>query len=384
MPFRILHLLTLAELGGMEASVLPMIQKMDPKAFQCEIAVLRGSGPMTERWREAGISVTHLNVSCSWNPFLLRKLVHLFRQGRYDVITLYGVTVNVLGRLAGWMAGQPGLVGVIRGFSNERSISQIRLWLDRLTFPLINCYVSNSQAVIDHLIKEGFSPEKLKLVNTGLSTELYDSAPSVDEARRQLGIGGGSPPVIACVGNLRPVKDHFLLLQACSDLKRKGYEFLLLLIGAGPEEELVRKGIEQLSLSNFVLLMGQREDIPTVLAASDIFVLSSIWEGLPRSIMEAMASSLAVVATDAGGVRELVVDGRTGYVVPVGQTKSLADKIAILLSNSRKRQEMGEAGYMRVKEHFSEEKMGKAMGDIYRAVIGFEERESETNRRDAP
>ncbi len=372
MPFRILHLLTLAELGGMEASVLPTIRRLDPKTFHCEIAVLSEPGPMTERWRKAGISVTHLRARRGWDPLLLGKLVRLFRQGQYDVITLYGVTVNVLGRLAGWMVGQSRIVGVIRGLSNERSISQARLWLDRLTFPLSDCYVSNSQAVIDHLIEEGFSSEKLKLVRTGLSTEIYDSAPSAEEARSRLSIRAGLPPVIACVGNLRPVKDHSLLLQACSELKRNGFEYLLLLVGTGPEEELLREEIEQLSLSEFVLLMGQREDIPTILAASDIFVLSSVWEGLPRSIMEAMASRLAVVATDAGGVRELVVDGETGYVVPVGQAKSLSDKIAILLSDPRRRREMGEAGYMRVRERFSEERMGREMDDIYRSVIGFE------------
>ncbi len=380
MAFRVLHLLTLAELGGMETSVLPMIRGLDPETFQCEIGVLRGPGPMSERWRKAGIPVSHLNVRREWSPLTISKLARLLRHGRYDVVTLYGVTVNVLGRLAGRMTGQSGIVSVIRGLSNGRSISKTRLWLDRLTFSMAACYVSNSQAVIDHLIAEGFSPEKLRLARTGLSTEPFDAAPSVEEARRRIGLEVDSPPVIACVGNLRPVKDHSLLLRACRELKRKGIQFLLVLVGRGPEEERVRREIMELSLSGFVRLLGPREDIPLVLAASDLFALSSVWEGLPRSIMEAMAGRLAVVATDAGGVRELVVDGHTGFVVPVGQAGPLAEKMSVLLSDSKLRRAMGEMGYQRVKEHFSDAKMCKAMDAVYREVIGCQLGHMDTER----
>ncbi|MFQ5914953.1 MAG: glycosyltransferase family 4 protein [Nitrospinota bacterium] len=371
MPFRILHLLTLADLGGTESSVLPLVRGMDSECFQNEIAVLRGYGPMSDRWRRAGLAVTHLNVQRGWSPRTIAKLVRLFRNGRYDVVTLYGVAVSVLGRLACKLAGQRNVVGVIRGLSNERSIRRTRLWLDKVSFSLATCYVSNSQAVIDHLKGAGFPPEKLRLAPTGLSTEPFDRAPPSKEARLQLGIGDVSPPVITCLGNLRPVKNHSLLLKACRILKDRKVEFLLLLVGAGPEESRLRSEAQELSLMDQIVFLGEREDVPTVLAASDLFVLSSLWEGLPRSIMEAMASRLAVVATDAGGVKELVVDGETGYVVPGNDAPALAGRMAGLLREEALRRRMGEAGHQRVKEHFTEERMVSAMESIYQEILGL-------------
>jgi glycosyltransferase involved in cell wall biosynthesis len=185
-----------------------------------------------------------------------------------------------------------------------------------------------------------------------------------------MGIAGDARPVITCVGNLRPVKDHSLLLRACRALRDRGFDYLLLLAGSGPAEERVRREVRDLGLLNQVRFLGERGDIPTVLAATDLFVLTSLWEGLPRSIMEAMASRLAVVSTDAGGVRELVLDGETGYVVSVGDVETLGGRMADLLSDPALRRAMGEAGFQRVKERFTEERMVTAMEAIYREVLG--------------
>ena len=369
MRYRILHLLTLAGLGGTEAAVLSVIRRTDANHFRSEIAVLKGEGPMSARWREAGIPVTHMNVRREWSPRTLGKLSRLIRDGRYDVVTLYGVAVNVLGRLASRRVGQKNVIGVIRGISNERIVSRLRLWVDRVSFSLADCYVSNSQAIIDHLIEAGFPPEKLRLARTGLSTEPFDRAPSREEARRRMGIAGDARPVITCVGNLRPVKDHSLLLRACRALRDRGFDYLLLLAGSGPAEEMVRREVRDLGLLDQVRFLGERGDIPTVLAATDLFVLTSLWEGLPRSIMEAMASRLAVVSTDAGGVRELVLDGETGYVVSVGDVEALGGRMADLLSDPALCRAMGEAGFQRVKERFTEEQMVTAMEAIYREVL---------------
>ncbi len=371
MPYRILHLLTLAGLGGMESSLLPIIRGMDPGRFHSEIAVLREQGPMSGHWNRAGITVTHLGIRRDGSPATLLKLARFIRTGGYDVVTLYGVAVNILGRIACRLAGRPGVVGVIRGFSNERRISRTRLWLDRMTFPLADCYVSNSRAVIEHLREAGFPPKKLKLAPTGISTEPFDRAPPREEAQRRIGLADVSRPVITCLGNLRPVKNHGLLLNACRLLKDREIEFLLLLAGAGPDEQRLRREVEELSLTDRVRFLGEREDIPAVLAASDLFVLSSLWEGLPRSIMEAMAARLAVVSTDAGGVKELVVEGETGYVVPVGSAESLADRMGELLSDGPLRDGMGEAGYRRVREHFTDERMVRSIEAVYEEVLRF-------------
>jgi glycosyltransferase involved in cell wall biosynthesis len=384
MPFRVLHLLTLAGLGGTENSILPIVQGMDPERFENAVAVLRGPGPMSGSWAEAGLAVTHLDVEWDWSPSTLGKLVRLFSQGRYDIITLYGVAVNVLGRIACKMAGQPNAVGVIRGLSNERTISRMRLWLDKVTFPLATCYVSNSQAVIDHLKEAGFPEAKLRLMTTGLASAPFDEAPSREDARQLIKLNGITRPVITCLGNLRPVKNHTLLLDACRILREQSTNFLLLLVGTGPDEENLRRRVQEFSLGEHVRFLGERRDIPIVLAASDLVVLSSLWEGLPRSIMEAMASRLAVVATDAGGVRELVVNGETGYVVPVTDAGAMAGRITKLLKDADLRHKMGEAGYLRVTQHFTDERMVRSMEEIYLEILGLQKGSVETIRSGEP
>ncbi len=365
MTLRILHLLTQADLAGTEREVFELIRELDPKRYRHEVCLLEGEGPLTDLCRNAGIPISHLELSKRGVFLSLWRLYHLLRNRPYDIVHLYGIKGNVLGRIASRLAGKRAVVGSIRGITNDRSINRLRIWADRGTFPLVRSYISNSEAVIEYLIQKGFPRQKLCLARTGLSPEPFRHLPSKAEARAALGISPEPRPVIVCTANLRPVKNHHLLISACGLLRRRGLDFETLLVGDGPEREDVERMIEQEGLTQFFRFMGQRNDVPLILAASDLFVLSSLSEGLPRSIMEAMASLLPVVATDVGGVGELVRHGFTGYLVPSEDTAALAERMAEILENPALGKTMGEAGYQKLLEEFNMDRMAADMDRIY-------------------
>ena len=163
-------------------------------------------------------------------------------------------------------------------------------------------------------------------------------------------------PVLAFVGRLAPQKDLFTLLESCSLLNE---EFRLLLVGDGELKGKVQAFVSSKSLGDRVILAGERSDIPEILSGSDIFVLSSKWEGLSRAIMEAMAAELPVVCTDVGGSGELVEHGVNGLLVPAGDPEALAQAIKSLLLDRNARRRMGKNGRKKILKEFTLDRMIK-------------------------
>ncbi|MEW6681233.1 MAG: glycosyltransferase, partial [bacterium] len=178
--------------------------------------------------------------------------------------------------------------------------------------------------------------------------------------------------IIISVANLTMWKDHKTLINALR-IVRENFRFKCLLVGDGPLRDELIALVNRLGLSNDVIFLGRKESVGNLLSISSIFVLTSIVEGLPVSIMEACLAHLPIVATNVGGIPELVVDGETGILVPPSDVSKLAKAIESLLGNKEKRKTMGERGYNRIKNEFSLEKMVKGIEDIYRECMGLKD-----------
>jgi len=144
-----------------------------------------------------------------------------------------------------------------------------------------------------------------------------------------------------------------------------GHRFELLVVGDGKLRPVIEKQIARLGLCKYVRLLGTRTDVPNLLSASDILVLASLWEGLPGVIAEAMASGLPVVATNVGGIPELVVDGKTGLLVPPGDATSLADALSRLIDDPDLRYRLGVEGYHRISTYFRWEDKVSKLEQVY-------------------
>ena len=216
----------------------------------------------------------------------------------------------------------------------------------------------------DMALKHGIaSPDKLVVVHNGVRPRAFLEA-DPRAVRAELDLAGRT--VITIVARLAPQKDPLTLLRAWQLCR--GHN-VLLIVGDGELRGEVSRFISNNGLTHSVILAGEREDVPEILAASDAFVLSSRWEGLPYTIIEAMIAELPVVATRVGGVPELVEDGVTGFLVPVGNPRALAEALQKVLDGSELRHRMGHAGREKALREFSLDDMLRKTRQVYEEVL---------------
>ena len=232
---------------------------------------------------------------------------------------------------------------------------------------LTNAIIAVSAACVGRLQAEGVPENMIRLVYNGIDPRPFLAADR-QEARHQLDVLAARP-VIATVARLTEVKGLPYALQAAAELRRRGYEFTWLFAGQGPLENELRQQAVQLGLADAVRFLGYREDIPTILAAADIFVLPSIMEALGLSVLEAMASGLPVVASRVGGIPELIRDGQDGTLVTPAAPQELAKAIAFYLRQPAQAEAAGRQGRARVLERFTLEQMCRQTDAVYREVL---------------
>jgi glycosyltransferase involved in cell wall biosynthesis len=214
----------------------------------------------------------------------------------------------------------------------------------------------------------GVARDRICVIRNGIDTNRFNPAARA-AARQQLAIASDDV-VIGTVGRLVPVKDQSMLLRAAAELKRRTRRFRLLLAGDGPLRDALQEQAHALGIQNEVSFLGERRDVEVVLAACDVFVLSSLSEGLSNTILEAMSTGLPVVATRVGGADELVDDGRTGVLVPPAQPDALATALASLIDDPAARRTMGAAGRLKAEREFSIARMAADYEALYATVAG--------------
>jgi glycosyltransferase involved in cell wall biosynthesis len=245
-------------------------------------------------------------------------------------------------------------------------------WRRRLAYRFVSKQsrmVAVSEDIKKFLIKEiGIKNGRITTIYNGINLNLY--RPDNNQrykVRKELGINNNQP-LIGTIGNLYPVKGHTYLLKAMAIVKKMCPVIKLLITGRGRLlDELKREAIK-LDIEKNVNFLGFREDIPSLLQAIDIFVLPSISEGLPLSALEAMACEKPVVATNVGGVPEVIINGKTGFLVSPWNSEALAEKILLLLRNKNMANHFGRAGRARVEKEFNLEIMIQRYQELYESI----------------
>jgi glycosyltransferase involved in cell wall biosynthesis len=208
-------------------------------------------------------------------------------------------------------------------------------------------------------------PNKVEVVHNGIIIKDYGSSgrdASAGDPYYSIKRGRENSPVVLTVARLDEQKGHANLLKAAAEIPGALFVFA----GDGPERAGLEKQVEELRLSDRVIFLGQRNDVRELLRGCDLFVLPSLFEGLPLSVMEAMAAGKPVIASDIGGVNELVRNGETGYLVPPGDTHALARGINSLIADPALSRKMAIAGKALVEKEFSSESMVAGVTDIYK------------------
>jgi len=277
------------------------------------------------------------------------ELHRLFRRERPDVVHTHGWGTLLEGMVAARLAGVPS---VVHGEHGTLQVKPHQRWLQRRAWSSANRVLSVSSRLADRMATEmKVSVERITTIRNGVDLSRFN--PSDRAAARTALDLPNDALVLGTVGRLVPVKDHATLLEAVALLKRDGLETTVVISGDGPLRESICARAEALGIQDQVRLMGHRTDVEVVMAALDIFVLSSASEGLSNTILEAMATGLPVVATRVGGADELVCDGETGILVAPGSPEKMATALVTLLTDEPRRRAMGIAGRHRVEAEFA-------------------------------
>jgi glycosyltransferase involved in cell wall biosynthesis len=259
--------------------------------------------------------------------------------------------------------GEPPLVAARRVDFHLRSNSFSR-WKHRQ----VDCFIAASEAIRQMLIADGVPAERTVTVHEGIDVEHVLAAPLVD-VHQAFFLPHGAP-VVGNIAALVPHKGHRHLIEAAHIVVQKLPDVRFVILGEGELREALERLIKEYRLEKHVLLPGFRTDVLGCLKSFDLFVMSSVTEGLGTSLLDAMACSRPIVATEAGGIPEVVDHGVTGLLVPPRDHAAMAEAIIALISDKERRQQMGEAGFARVNDTFTVERMIAGTAAVYARVAG--------------
>lgn len=327
-----------------------------------------GEGPVTDAYRDAGIpyvALKHLvrEVKPKADLLGLWELRNALRHYNPDLISTHTSKAGFLGRICAWSLRIPSLYTPhCWSFTDGFPGAKVYLWAERIARPFGRRIIMVSEAERQEgIIGRVGSPEQLTTVHNGMP----DVAPHL-RANPRL-----SPPRLMMIGRCEPQKDQITLLKALAQLK--DLPWTLEAIGEGPLRQKVESTVRELGLSDRVSLLnhlGHRGDVAEHLSQSQIFTLITNWEGLPRSIIEAMRAGLPVVASNVGGNAEAVVDGRSGFIVERGDANGLAVRLRALIADPDLRAKFGAAGRRRYEASFTLDHMVTKTVKVWSEVLG--------------
>jgi glycosyltransferase involved in cell wall biosynthesis len=366
-PIRVLQLLVTMTVGGGPKHVYDLVRRLPRDEFEVTVAGPR-DGIFFERFRQLGVPVVELPLrELGLRPIL--STVRLLRRHRIQVVHTHGKGAGLYGRLAARWAGVPA-VHTFHGIHYSGYWLPARalyLALERrlssLSYSVIN--VSASQCA-EGLNLRLFEPSRNITVVNGIDVGALDESMAHSAIQRaSLGLTA-EDVVIGCVTRFDPIKKVETLLRTVERLAASIPRLTLLLVGGGGEEERLRRLVADRGLGRRVIFTGLLEDSARVYPILDLYVASSLREGLPLALLEAMGAGLAIVATDVSGHRDVVRHAETGLLVPPEDESALAEAIASLLADPDRRRQMGAAGRRRVVDEFSIGPMVERMAGIYR------------------
>ena len=362
---RILHLITELELGGAENLLLNICRKLDKKKFNILVGYIYGPGTLANQFRRAGVRVIDLSRKGKIDPLLMFRLTFLMRKERIRIVHTHLVHASVVGRVAAKLAGVEILV-TTRHYAYQPKEKTLTRWLERKSAKLNHMTIAISQAVRDYLIeREDYDIKKVTVIYNAVDLKLFDS--SIVERPA----ANAQNHVIGSVGHLYPQKGHDVLIQGMSQIVREFPETQLMIIGNGPQRLMLEHLAQRQKVSDRIAFLGSKSppEVIEILRNVDLFVLASNWEGFGIAVIEAMAAGKPVVATAVEGLREVIEDGRTGFLVPPGKPHALAEKVIYLLRNRNVSIEMGKEGRKRVEILFSLDSMIVKLENLYRNLL---------------
>ncbi|HEX2988603.1 MAG TPA: glycosyltransferase family 4 protein [Chloroflexota bacterium] len=366
--FKILHLVTSLDLGGAQNHLLSLVKGLRARGHTADVAFFKNPTLLKE-FQATGAEVFDLSTRRTFSPLLIPRLTGILRDGRYQILHTHLLKADSYGAVAGMLARTPVVLSSKHNdeiaLQNPR-VATVHGLLSRLDRKVIvlSDYVGRYVSSVGKVDRT-----RIDRVYYGIQPTTAATAEDGARVRAELGIPAEAP-LIATVGRLMEQKGLVYLLQAMKILGDRLPEARLLVVGDsqdgrdGYKMELLKQW-ESMGLQGKVVFTGVRHDIPAVVQAIDLFAMASLWEGFGLVFLEAMAAARPIVATEVSAVPEVVENGVTGLLVPPRDPQALADAMYRLLTERDRATAMGEAGLLKLKQQFSEDKMVQAIEQIY-------------------
>lgn len=379
---KVVHVITRLDFGGAQQNTLWTTQNLDPKKW--EVILICGKGGFLE---SAGIEASQKSgfrlffipsLRREINPFYdliaCVRLILFFLKEKPDLVHTHSSKAGILGRIAAWVAGVKIIVHTYHGFGfHDRQnslVKKIYVILERFCARVSAALVFVSRANWNYAFQNGIGPEsRFHLIRSGVDLSRFPAVvkdPGLK--KKELGFGVDNPLIIS-IGNLKPQKNPSDFLELAAEILKNFPEARFLFIGDGPLRADVQRQIAGLGLDQKIKLLGWRKDAAEWLSVADVFVLTSLWEGLPRSLVEAMKSGLPCVAYAVDGICDLIQDGENGYLAPIKNVKVLSEKVSLLLKNSILRENMARRATASITEEFDITGMVNAQERLYLELL---------------
>jgi len=360
----IMQVIFTLDFGGAERLAASISKNLSEDGFETSVCGLFGKeGPLAEAIRRQGNAYFYLNAGEKSRLQLFKDFRRLLKEQSVDIIQAHGVYVLMHSFFPAKFSGTK----IVYTEHAKYSINKYRKlkFAAKLLPNFVEKVVCVSEDLKDFFIRElDVSENSIEVIYNGVDLEIFR------ENNRSTHLKGisNNASIIGNVARLSGPKDHFNLLVAFSKALKKNPNVMLVLVGDGELRPEIERTIDELQLFDKVILLGKRDDIPELLTGFDIFVLSSKREGFPISILEAMACSKPVIATNVGGVPEILTDGINGFVVPPENPDRLAEAILHLLKDKNLSEHMAKNGLETVKQYFSKEIMMMRYRNLFAAL----------------
>jgi glycosyltransferase involved in cell wall biosynthesis len=358
------------EMGGQERTLYDLIRGLDTERFNPVLCCLKGPDHYGQKLIVQGRQVHHSLINSKYDPRSVARVYSILRKEQAHIMYATNSPLNIaIGRTAASLAGVRACVTVVQvtfpGAHRRR-----RHVVNRLMLPFFGRIIAMSEMHKRYLVEHEKMPgEKIEVIYNGVDPSRFEDSSDILPLRHQLGIPDDGK-LVGILARLAAMKTHDIFLRSAALVGKDLPDTHFLMAGDGPERPRLEELARDLGLGSRVHFLGWVEDVPRFLSALDVVALSSSYgETFPVAILEAMAASKPVVATNVGSLEELVIDGQTGYLVPPRQPEQFAQAVLRVLKAPSLAARLGEAGRRRVEQKFTVEHMVKTTECMFMKLL---------------
>lgn len=355
--------------GGAETLAIRLAEKLDKNIFNTMVCSLSDVGPLRDMIIQKKIQFFTLGKVEGKDFTIIRKLKRLINEQNVDIIHTHNQGPLLYTYLSTFFEKKPRIVHTEHiNMGKEFSYSRRHVLYNNLIYRCLDGFLSIAQHLTDDFRKKyRLSHAQIVTIHNGI--EIFPEKKVMSNSLREELRLGSDVPIVGNISALRPQKDHATLINAMNIVVRRFPGVKLAIAGEGELDSDLKKQVKRLNLEDSVIFLGYRSDIREILPQFNLFVLPSLYEGLPLCILEAMEAGKPIVATDVEGTNELIIPQKTGLLTPAGNPEQMAEAIISILSNPMLAEKMGKAARKLVEREYSMGFMIKKYQKYYQDIF---------------